>query len=305
MSNTKSVCTASDNKLGKEIADQLGEFGIKYKSVVISLPAALGAGTRRNSANLNGRLRKFRGRTVRFRKLKQVKVDASRLVRTGAVKAMTYKQAVAGVANTTLLAQGRAVAAAVAPAVCARGQCLDMTLMLAGGTAKRRADPAHDAHMMPIGQWAQAVWHEWLPLKALSKLIASAKRTVRMLQPCEVWKQVKGPATAMVASAQRIGWAVCDASHLVTDEGVSLDLKSDSPVVIERMVQSAVRRWRWRRVATKHSHLCINNQLVQYEAIQGVLNATNLQNHSVDVTKQIQSGLRSALANRQWPQVRC
>ena len=138
-------------------------------------------------------------------------------MRTGAVKAMTYGQAVTGVANTTLLAQRRAVAAAVAPVAGTRGQCLDMTLVLADGTVKGRADPAYDAHMMPLGQWAQAVWHEWLPLEALNKLTASAKRIVRMLQPCEVWKQVKGQATAMVASAQRIGWSVCDASHLVTD----------------------------------------------------------------------------------------
>ena len=101
----------------------------------------------------------------------------------------------------------------------------------------------------------------------------------------------------MVASAQRIGWSVCDASHLVTDEGVSLDLKSDPPVVIERMVQAAVRRWRWKRISTKHDHLSANNKLVQFEPIQKVLNATKLKDHSVEVTRQIQSGLRSAFAN--------
>ena len=88
-------------------------------------------------------------------------------MRTGAMKALTYGQGVTGVANTTLLAQRRAVAAAVAPAAGTRGQCLDMTLALADGKAKGRADPAFDAHIDPIGQWAQAVWHEWLPRKAL------------------------------------------------------------------------------------------------------------------------------------------
>ena len=62
-----------------------------------------------------------------------------------------------GLANSTLLAQRIAVAAAVAPAASTRGQCLDMTLVIADGKAKGRADPAYDAHMAPIGQWAQAV----------------------------------------------------------------------------------------------------------------------------------------------------
>ena len=56
ISRTKSVCTASCNKLGKDIAEELSVFGIKYKKKVISLGAALGAGTRRNASNLIKRL---------------------------------------------------------------------------------------------------------------------------------------------------------------------------------------------------------------------------------------------------------
>ena len=104
-------------------------------------------------------------------------------MRTGAVKALAYGQAVTGVANTALLAQRRAVAAAVAPAAGSRGQCLEMTLVLADAKAKGRADPAFEAHVAPMGQWAQAVWHCWLPLKALNRLVAKAKNAVRMLQP--------------------------------------------------------------------------------------------------------------------------
>ena len=158
---------------------------------------------------------------------------------------MTYGQSITEVSNTTLLAQRRAVAAAVAPAAGTRGQCMEMALALADGNAKGRADPAFDAHAMPIGQWAQAVWHQWLPLSALDKITTKAKRAVRMLQPCQIWSHVNGPAAAMVASARRIGWTVCDAMHLITDEGVSLNLTSDPPVVVGRMVHETVRRWRW------------------------------------------------------------
>ena len=81
----------------------------------------------------------------------RAKVATTRLASTGAVKAMSYGQAITGVPNSTLLAQRRAVAAAVAPAAGTRGQCVDMTLVLADGSAKGRADPAFGAHVMPIG----------------------------------------------------------------------------------------------------------------------------------------------------------
>ena len=183
ISRTKSACTASCNKLGKNIVELLNKFGIKYRMRVISLGAALAAGTRRNASNLAGRMRQFRKRIVRFRKLRRAKVDTSRLMRTGAVKSITYGQAVTGVSNSTLLAQRRAVAAATAPSAGNRGQCTDMALILADGGAKGKADPAFDAHAMPIGQWAHAVWHKWLEPAALEKIATRANRTVRMLQP--------------------------------------------------------------------------------------------------------------------------
>ena len=109
----------------------------------------------------------------------------------------------------------------------------------------------------------------------------------------------------MVASAHRIGWIVCDAQHLITDVGESLHLSSDPPVVVEKKVHEAVRRWRWQRVAEKHQHLAYDACQVQFEPVFKVLNAHKLKEHSIEMTKNIQSGLRSALANRQWPQLRC
>jgi len=244
ISRSKSICTASADEVGRGVAAALSEFGIKFSRTVVSLGAALGAGTRRNAMNLNGRLKKFRKRIIRSRKLRSAKVDTARLLRTGATKALTYGQAVMGVSNSMLLAQRRAAAAAAAPAAGSRGQCLEMALVLSDGSERGRADPAFDAHAMPIGQWAQAIWHRWLPLTALEKVVDRATRIVRLLQPCEVWRNVCGPAFAMVASAMRLGWTVVDATHMVTDEGESLHLLSDPPAVVERKVNESVRRWR-------------------------------------------------------------
>ena len=305
VSRTKSICTASSDTVGKEVAAELSMYGIKYASKVMSLGAALGAGVRRNATNLKARLKKFRKRIVRFRKLRRAKVDTARLLRTGATKALTYGQAVMGVSNSALLAQRRSAAAAAAPAAGSRGQCLEMALILADGSQRGRADPAFDAHTMPIGQWSQAIWHKWLPLTTLSRTVDKAKRSVRLLQPCEVWRSVCGPASAMVASAQRIGWTICDATHLITDDGESLHLCSDPPAVVEKKVIESVRRWRWQNVAEKHSHLQRGTRGVQFEPVQKTLSAKQIKGYSIETTKHIQSGLRSALANRQWPQLRC
>ena len=47
------------------------------------------------------------------------------------------------------------------------GQNLDLALTLADENAKAGADPAFDAHLMPIGDWATAVWECWMPERAM------------------------------------------------------------------------------------------------------------------------------------------
>ena len=116
----------------------------------------------------------FRKRLPRFRKLAAVGVSIKRLLRTGGNSALTYGQGILGVAPSVLLAQRRAVAAASAPSSGPCGQDLDMALAMADGSARGRADPAFEAHLQPIGQWAEAAWHQWLPQRAMQKLVASA-----------------------------------------------------------------------------------------------------------------------------------
>ena len=128
---------------------------------------------------------------------------------------LTYGQAITGVAPTTLLAQRRAVAAAAAPASGQGGQDLDLALIMADGSADGKADPAYDAHIMPIGMWADAVWGQWLPIPSLDKDISFIKAKFNAVK--STWQHVKGPAAATVASARRLGWEVSSAVKFVTD----------------------------------------------------------------------------------------
>ena len=63
-----------------------------------------------------------------------------------------------GVSDSVLHSQRVAAGAMAAPGEGAGGQNLDLALTLADGSATGRADPAYDAHMLPIGEWALAVW---------------------------------------------------------------------------------------------------------------------------------------------------
>ena len=155
---------------------QLTEVGIEYHRAVKSLGAGLGGGKRRNTTVQRKRLREFKKRRTRFQRLRRSGVNMARLLRIGGNAAMTYGGAITGVSNTTLRQQRQASAVVAAVGGTHGGQQLDLALMLADESEGGRADPAFDAHMMPIGQWSLAVWESWLPLNGLYQLINVAKR---------------------------------------------------------------------------------------------------------------------------------
>ena len=83
VSRTKSLCTASTPSIGARLAEGLREFGIRFYGRVTSLGSAIGAGRRRNAKVLNKRLKAFKARGPRFRKLATAGICTKRLMRTG------------------------------------------------------------------------------------------------------------------------------------------------------------------------------------------------------------------------------
>ena len=60
--------------------------------------------------------------------------------------------------------------------------------------------------------------------------LASAKRK---------WSVVYGPAAAVAQTCARLGWTLVDAAKMVTDDGETLNLKVDPPiVVIDRCIKA-------------------------------------------------------------------
>ena len=248
------------------------------------------------------RLRDFKARLPRFQKLRRMKVNPARVIRTGGKAAVVYGQAVTGVSNSFLEAQRRAVAAAVAPSNGTGGQQVDMALMLADGGPRGRADPAYDAHTLPIGEWAKAVWEERLPRPALAALAAQAK--LQLARAKRIWATVKGPGAAMVASCARLQWTVLDAFRLKTDAGVVLDLRLDPPALVEAQVKSAVERWRWRNMEKGIPELATNGT-GRGAMMQPIWSLLNSKKENLEWNSTLRGGLGSVLAGRQFPQTRC
>ena len=153
---------------------------------------------RRYSQVSKDRCTAFAARVPRFRWLRRAGIDAAMLVRTGGKQSMTYGAAVIGVSNALLRNQRSVASAASSPASGRGGQNIDMAMIVADGSAKGMADPAFDAHLQPIGEWANAVWEVWLPEISLNRLIRFGLE--RIARAKKVWAVCYGPAAAFIAT---------------------------------------------------------------------------------------------------------
>ena len=234
------MCTASSDDLWHKMADKWSEYGINYQRFVKSLGVGMGAGVRRNSRVMKKRFATFKLRIPLFRRLRLANVDQAKIIRTGGKAAIVYGQAILGVPNVLLRQQRVAVGKAAAKGRGTGGHQLDLCLMAANGKAGGGADPAFDAHIMPIVGWSRAVWNQQLPRKSLRMLAANS--LLRLAEANNVWASVNGPGAAMVATCTRIGWTVIDGLTLRTDDGFHLDLTLDPPAAVQKQVVRSVER---------------------------------------------------------------
>jgi hypothetical protein len=298
-SPTKNAVMASTGELAYRVQGRLNGLKLKVVSNSKSLGGAVSNGRWRNATILKKRLRDFRLRKPQFQKLRRM-IGARRtavVLRTGGTAALVYGQCNTGVSTSMLYAQRTAVAAASVPGGCGS---LDLTLILADGSTKGRADPAFAAHEAPIVKWAEAVWESWLPKPALGKLVTTALGKLEG-RPSP-WSLAKGPAAAFVATAWRLGWKVHAFNSVQTDLEQDLDFSRDPPAMVQRLVRQSVWRWRWRRVETQLP--CLVQGLGGHGAfVQPLFKLFNCSDRA-DWGAREKGALRSAFSNRQWPQAR-
>ena len=313
LSEGKCQCSANSASVGHRVAAALSEFGVRYSARVKSLGVGMASGARRNVKVQASRFRTFAARLRNYAKLQRSRVATARIIRTGGKATMTYGDDVAGVSDAALLSRRRAVAAAVSTST--HGRDLELALILTDSTEKQHIDPAYDAHLLPIGRWAEAVYMAWCPLPLLRASVARA--IARLSGAARPWGKVHGPAAAAVASAHRLRWTVRGATVFVTDRGRILDLTLDPPAVVRKEVAEAVTRWRWARVADQHPHLARHPDAHVSQcngacaplahapaAIGPIRRLLSAAARTAQWTVAHQAALRSAVVNTQWPQTR-
>ena len=109
-------------------------------------------------------------------------------------------------------------------------------------------DPAFDAHILPLKQWATAWWESWIDHAVLFQAWEAAERRLHE-RSSSVWRKVTGPVAATIATAQRLGWKLIDGRVFVDDAGQSFDCLLGSPAAITAAITRSVRRWQINRVA--------------------------------------------------------
>ena len=135
----------------------------------------------------------------------------------------------------------------------------------------------------------------------MERLVARAKMKLRKAK--NVWAKAKGPAAAMVASCQRLGWTVVSSTELRTDRGETLDRCLDSPAAVKLEVARAVKRWRWRNVEAKLPQLRKGGSGTG-ALMEPITKLLKSRTNNEDWNPALRGSLRSAIAGRQYPQSR-
>ena len=225
----------------------LPHLKVKLSQRVKSLGFGLGAGTSRNASVAAARLKAFRSRIGRYRCLRRMgRRKVAWVLKTGGASGLTFGSEAMGVASTLLLSQRQAVAATL---VESGSGDLNLRFILAEVECRGKIDPAFPAHCGPIIAWATAVWERWLPLPALRALFNLGSKLLSV--GSSPWPRVRGPGTAVAATASRLGWEITSPTSIRTHEGRELLLLRDSPAFVKSVVEEAVAHWRWRLVEVR------------------------------------------------------
>ena len=126
--------------------------------------------------------------------------DVQQIARAAGTPMFLYSNECYGLSDTALHAAHSSVATASASAT--HGKQLDVVLYVMDG-ASGKLDPAFDAHTGPFRTWALTVWSDWFPNEVLQVAINKARQKLNNAKRA-VWAAVGGPATALLATAQRI-----------------------------------------------------------------------------------------------------
>ena len=252
VSTTKSAVTASSSALAELVAASTRKevctpVTAKKKRIAKMLGVATNGGTRRTTAEYSRRLEAFKEKKKRFMVLKGMGFNTRAMTRATAMPSIAYGLDVHGVADSKLKHLRSTVLRAFSPNAC--GGLAEAEWYARDGSAGRD-DPAFQAHSLPIVALANAWYDRWRSEEQLQLAHEQAMNSLqswhdrRRNQSTSAWTCARGPTTAAILPAGRLGWMFVDGSTIVTDDGHVLNLRYDPPAAVKNAVDKAVIRWR-------------------------------------------------------------
>ncbi len=227
----KTVAVASSTTLEKKLGGRLIKTGIKLKKSVRNLGVDYQLGGRKKRDLQMGRYVLWKSRTGRIARLG--KVGGAFVMKTAAVKSITYGASVCGMTDSMLACVRTMMAKTLGPL---GGRSATARLLM------ERCDPGLLVVVSPIMEWFNAAWDKIVPADVMQDAWRWAIKTVgTSARPNSV---VQGGAGALVAALRRIGWSTPSAHAVITCDGTLLYLGDGAPppdaVVID---PRTLRKW--------------------------------------------------------------
>ncbi len=183
------------------IAEQVKNEVIKPAFHAKLLGSDFVGGARRSTIQFQVRHQTFKCMRLQFLALKTAGADVAQMARAAGTPKFLYSNENFGLSDTALQQSRTSVASAGSNATF--GKQPDIALYIIDG-ANGKLDPAFQAHEGPFKYWALAVWESWFTIDALQVALAQSKVKVASAKG-SVRAVVAGPATALVATAIRLG----------------------------------------------------------------------------------------------------
>ena len=138
-----------------------------------------------------------------FKMLKKYGFATRYAVQATAMPAIGYGLETAGISNTALR-QLRCMVNNAAGTPTGGGNY--EAELFARDALHGRLDPAFDAHAKPLAAWATAWWDAWRSPEQLEASFSKAHSDLRgCVAHTEIWQRVRGPTSAAIATASRLG----------------------------------------------------------------------------------------------------
>ena len=235
------VAYASTQALAGDVARRCAASGVRSARAGRLLGVDFASGRAVGGLVREARLRRVATRSRRFGGVRRTWGAGAKFFKAADEAAIAYAAAVTGMPDR----QPRAarIAAGRATQTRAAGHTLEIDSALAGS---KLYDPAYRANAALLCRWATAVWSG-----ELEPLLRTAGRRACATPRGHRWRQVRGPASAMAATCDRIGWRWGGHAEFVDHRGRVSDASVTCPVTLKAVIHEATQRWIWRTLAER------------------------------------------------------